>query len=750
MPETRREFVWQVLASPLLAMPALAQDGATAPWYRRAVRWGQTNINEMDPRRYDIDWWRQHWQRTHVQGLVINAGGIVAYYPSKFPLQYRAQFLDERDLFGELVRAAHTDGIAVLARMDSNRAREDFYKEHPDWFAVDAQGNPYRAGDRYISCIDSPYYGEYLPEVLREIIAWEKPDGFTDNSWSGLGRSQVCHCKYSRDSFQKATGKDLPDRQDWNDATYREWIEWSYARRTEIWDLNNRTTKEAGGDDCIWVGMLGSGLASQGRSFRDIKAIAERTEMFMLDGQSRSNALGFQANSEAGKRLHGLLGWDKVMPESMATYQRSPTFRKAAASVPESQTWMYSGIAGGIQPWWHHVGAYQWDRRQFQTEIPVYDWHAANEQYLLNRRPVASVGIVYSFRNADYFGRDNAQELVARPYYGMIQAMVRARIPYLPIHAEHIDRDGPEMSLLILPNLGAMSDEEIAAVRRFAGRGGGLLITGESGLYDRWGDRRSEFAFTDLLGIRHVGQEHGSLGEAESWGGGDHSYLRLVPDLGREVYGPKSGEEPVISGQRHPVLRGFESTDLVAFGGQFLQVEAAEGTEIPLTLIPDFPAYPPETSWMRTPRTNLGGLVLRERPDGGRSAYLAADIDRRFARDNLPDHGDLLANIFRWTARERIPLEVNGPGLVDCHLYRQEGRLLLHLVNITSAGTWRTPVDELIPVGPLQVRLRLPDGIDAGAAELRVAGRSVALARRGGWAEFELARLVDHELAVIE
>ena len=132
----------------------------------------------MDPARYDIEWWRQHWKRTGTQGLVINAGGIVAYYPSRFALQYRAQYLKDRDLYGELTRAAHADGIAVLARMDSNRAHEKFYRAHPDWFAVDASGRPYRADDRYITCIDSPYYEEYLPEVLREIIAWEAPEGF--------------------------------------------------------------------------------------------------------------------------------------------------------------------------------------------------------------------------------------------------------------------------------------------------------------------------------------------------------------------------------------------------------------------------------------------------------------------------------------------------------------------------------------------------------------------------------------------
>jgi len=126
------------------------------PWYRRTLRWGQTNITEIDPARYDIAWWRKHWRRTHTQGVIINAGGIVAYYPSAVPLHRPAQFLDGRDLFGELCRAAHEDGLVVFARMDSNRAHEEFYRAHPDWFAVDAAGQPHKAGDLFVTCVNGP------------------------------------------------------------------------------------------------------------------------------------------------------------------------------------------------------------------------------------------------------------------------------------------------------------------------------------------------------------------------------------------------------------------------------------------------------------------------------------------------------------------------------------------------------------------------------------------------------------------
>ena len=151
---------------------------------------------------------------------------------------------------------------------------------------------------------------------------------------------------------------------------------------------------------------------------------------------------------------------------------------------------------------------------------------------------------------------------------------------------------------------------------------------------------------------------------------------------------------------------------------------------------------------MREPKTGIPGLVLREHAGGGRVAYLPADIDRRFARDNLPDHGDLLANIVRWTLRDDVPVQVDGAGLIDCHLYRQPGRLVLHLVNLTSAGTWRTPVQELIPVGPLRVAVQIYAG--KGIVRSLVTGEKISANVSGGWVLFEVPSVSDHEVLVIQ
>ena len=720
--------------------------GQTAgPWYLRTYRWGQTNITEIDPIQYDIGWWREFWKRTAVQGVIVNAGGIVAYYPSRFPLQHRAQFLNGRDLYGELVEAAHRDGLVVMARMDSNRTAEDFYQAHPGWFARQLDGEPYRSADKYITCINSPYYDDYLPDVMREIIERSHPEGLTDNSWAGLGRASICYCENCERKFRAKSGRPVPRKADWDDPVYRQWILWSYARRTEVWEMNNRVTRGAGGPNCIWSGMNSGSVTEQANSFRDLKEICGRAAIMMLDHQRRDDSTGFQQNGDAGKRVHQLMGWDKLAPESMAMYEAGrSSFRVASKPAAEARMWMIAGIAGGIQPWWHYVGAYHEDRRMYRTPGPVMRWHKANEAYLVHRKPVASVGLLWSQRNTDFYGRDDAGELVDAPYEGFAQALIRARIPYLPVHAD--DLDAAAFRVLILANAGALSDAQCAAIRRFVERGGSLIATGESTLYDEWGDPRTDFALADLLHVHTAGKP---ARRATPHRASLHTYLRLHPELRARVDGPKNGKEPRIAGERHPTLKGFEETDLIPFGGVLPTLKMDQGAIAPLTFVPEFPVYPPETAWMRTDDSGVPGLVLNETGTGARIAYLAADLDRRYMRELLPDHGNLLANLVRWAARDNLPLRVHGPGLIDCHLYRQQNRLVLHLVNLTSTGAWRSPMDELIPIGPLRIGVRLPEAVAGRTARCLVSTAAPAILVNGGWAEFQVASILDHEVIVL-
>jgi hypothetical protein len=274
---------WQTFAATSVRTSASTSSspGAGVPWYRRTYRWGQTNLTERDALHLDVKWWQGQWKRTAVQGVVINAGGIVAFYPTDVPFHRRAEFLGQRDVFGELLQAARADGLAVHARMDSNRAGGDFFNAHPDWFARDANGHPYKVTDLYVACVNSPYYEKYIPAILREIAVRYRPDGFTDNNWNGPMRQQPCYCENCERVFRARTGESIPRAVNWNSSVYREWIMWNYERRLEIWDQFNRVTRETGGPDCIWVGMMAGAQNWQSRVFRDDREVYRRTEMIM-------------------------------------------------------------------------------------------------------------------------------------------------------------------------------------------------------------------------------------------------------------------------------------------------------------------------------------------------------------------------------------------------------------------------------------------------------------------------------------
>ncbi|MCR8724610.1 beta-galactosidase trimerization domain-containing protein [Frigidibacter sp. ROC022] len=720
------------------------------PWYRTTVRWGQTNLTEVDPTRYDHEFWRLHWKKTNIQGVIVNAGGIVAYYPSKYPLHHRAETLGDRDLFGEIVTVAREEGLSIIARMDSNRVAVDFFHAHPEWVCRDENGDPRMQADKYITCINSPYYSEYLPGVMREIIDRNQPDGFADNSWAGLPRDKICYCIHCREQFG-ASGNDLPKAHDWDDPSYRAWIAWNYRRRTELWDANNAVTMAAGGEHCRWMGMLSGDLLNNCNRFIDLRAILKRSEIVMLDHQRRSPEDGFEQNAEAGRRLHELLGWEKLIPESMPQYQLGrPAFRLASMPAAEVRLWSSSGFAGGIQPWWHHISASHEDRRQYQTAAPIFAWHKANEDILLNRRPTARIGVVWSQANHDLHGRDRGAEITLGPYRGTVRALARGGLDWLPVEVSDIAAAVERFDVLVLPNIAILSDQDVSAIRTFVEHGGSLVMTGETGCFDAAGQRRDRPALAGMFGLEP--QAGGDLGDI---GVPDpnievplrHSYLRLSPENRAAFYGPVDKTATADRAYRHPVLNGLDSTDIVPFGGFLPRMRALPETEVLATWVPAFPIYPPETSWMRQPRSDIPALTVCEK-GASRLVAVLADLDRCYAREESFEHAQILSNAVTWCLGDRPHITVSGAGgLLSVAGYAQGERRIVHLNSrlVTSPTPGRQEV--LVPIGP--ARLCVP-WTGPGKVTLRVSGGEPAVEQEDDRIVVTVPAVSDHEVVVIE
>jgi hypothetical protein len=119
----RREFIEVSGASLVVAatgkLGAMAADDSR-PWYETMLRCGQVNFNEQDPLSMHADEWMDYFASLKVNAVLLNGGGIMAFYPTQVPYQHRSQFLGSRDLFGEMLAAARKRNIRVVARMDCN------------------------------------------------------------------------------------------------------------------------------------------------------------------------------------------------------------------------------------------------------------------------------------------------------------------------------------------------------------------------------------------------------------------------------------------------------------------------------------------------------------------------------------------------------------------------------------------------------------------------------------------------------
>jgi hypothetical protein len=138
------------VASAMVALaegvPGYAAPPLAAPpsWIDRPMRWAQLTLVEDDPGKFDPAFWLDYFRLTHSDGACLSAGGCVAYYPTEVPFHHRSRWLGDRDPFGELVAGCRKLGMAVLARTDPHATYDDVHRTHPDWIAVDAQGQPRR------------------------------------------------------------------------------------------------------------------------------------------------------------------------------------------------------------------------------------------------------------------------------------------------------------------------------------------------------------------------------------------------------------------------------------------------------------------------------------------------------------------------------------------------------------------------------------------------------------------------------
>jgi hypothetical protein len=699
-------------ASGGIQAPASALPG----WFDIPMRWAQLTLVENDPEHFDPQFWLDYFKRVHADAACLSAGGIVAYYPTEVPLHHRSAWLADTDPFGALVKGCRAQGMHVIARTDPHAAREEVKAAHPDWIAVRADGQPYRHWanpELWVTCALGPYNFDFMDRVHREIVTKYRVDGIFVNRWAGSGD---CYCVHCQENFKTASGLELPRTTDASDPARRRFIEWRIARLTELWKAWDATIRAANPD----ARVIPNGPP-------DLKAAIELAEIQFTDNQARRGLTPPWANGRKAKEYRSVMGRKPVGGIFSVGLEEPYRWKDSVQSEPEIRLWVAEGTANGMRPWFTKFSGTLYDRRWLPVVERIYDWHARHEQYLRNEAPLARVALLLSEQTATFHPGVAQGDRAADHVLGAYHALVEGRIPFEMAHEalltpEHLDR----FKLLILADAAALSDAQCTAIADYVKRGGSVVATFATSLCDERGRRRDRLGLGDLFGVSFAGKIDGPM---------QNSYLSLDADT--------------ATGKRHPVLDGLEDAPRIINGVFRLQVTPTAQFPSPVTLIPTYPDLPMEDVYPRVAHTDTRELYLREMGKS-RVAYIPWDINRTFWEVMSVDHGRLFRNVVTWALNEPPPVEVSGPGLIDVTAWRQRNSMTVHLVNLTNPMMMKGPLREVIPIGPLTVRVRLPEGARAGKVQLLTAGTSPRVDAAAGTLTVTVPSVEVHEVVAID
>ena len=735
---SRREFVKEsAFAATACFLPAAASKNvfvadataeSTQPssadrgWYDRPMRWAQLAFVEDDPGNYDQQFWLDYFRRVHADAACLSAGGVVAFYPTELPLHQRSAWLGDRDAFGDLMAGCRAMGMNIVARTDSHACWQKVYDAHPGWIRVDANGQKVRhpSDPRYWeTCALGPYNFDFMTSVHEEIMRKYKPDGIFTNRWAGSG---MCYCEHCRQNFHDASGLDLPRTNNPQDPARKQYILWRQQRLFDLWRLWNEKIR-AINPGASYIANAGGGALSD----LDMKTLSELAPMMVADRQSRRGLMAPWANGKNGKEYRATMGNRAIAGMFNVGIDDEHRWKDSVQNGDEIRMWAADGMAQGLRPWFIKFNARPIDRRWLPVVEEIFQWHYANEKYFRNIRPIARVGLVYSQQSAWFYGGEEARQKIDEPAFGFYQALIEARIPFEMVHDRCLDAGHlAPFRTLILPNIAALSDAQCASLRDFVQRGGGLVATYETSLYNEWGVRRNNFGLAGLFGASYAGKTEENI---------LNSYLTV--------------EKDPSTGAFHPLVRGFEDAGRIINAVNQVDVKSASDGFAPLRIVPSYPDLPMESVFTRPGSTHRSGVYLNQ-AGNGRVVYFPGDIDRTFWQVLSTDHAKLLRNAVEWATNEPAQISVEGKGVLDLAVWQQKDSITIHLVNLTNPMMLKGPVREILPISQQKITFLVPAGLRISRVHLLVANREIPFRMERDTIHFEVPSIELHEVVAMD
>lgn len=687
---------------------ALFARGDEVGWQRKIRRLGQLNMTEHDPVAMNVEEWADYWASLKVDAVQVSVTGILAFYQTKVPFHRKGKYLGNRDFFGECCAAAKKRGLHVVGRMSPDLNWADAVAAHPEWFQRDAEGQPIHHTEDprlFRTCMFTSYMTEYMPAIMREVNSLYDVDALFTNAWPPLGRLPVCHCSVCQH---------LPPS-----GTIEYWDRFN-ERTVFLWKLYDSIAKEKRAAN-FYFANLGGGI----RSSANLVALGKMCEWFQCDNQGRGgDNVPIWACASQGRVCNGVQE-GKMATNVTGAWSTGPVrWRYVSKSEPEQRMWFNETVASGMVPYHHIVGAEGGlgeDRRALEPAHRFFKWTARHDEHFRNKRTIANIAVVMGQRT-NLFYKPPKGVVVTNYMDGLYSALLEGRFLFDFVHEEKLSADElQKYKALILPNVALLSDKQCQQIVEFAGRGGSVLATFETSLYDERNRKRSDFGLAELFGIHKAGDIQGTTGNA---------YCARM-------------ERP------HEILSGFTNTAWIA--GAEYRVPLAPIASPVTTVVPGSVAYPPELSYPNPSRSDEPAVVIRQKGQS-KLIYFPGDVERTLWRSGHGDLTMLLQNCVRWMTGSEAPVSpvsIEGPGFIETFAWETEPGFAVHVLNYTNPAAHKGWIRSFPPIGPQQVRMRLPKGADISRIDLLRAETPIPYRTAEGIVSFTVPRVDDYEVAAL-
>ena len=431
-----------------------------------------------------------------------------AYYPSKVGHVHSA--MAGRDLFGEYVEACLSEEIVPLCIYEFLDRR--IMAERHDWChrkpaqpetAIIDLGGVDRDDEVGGPCLNGPY-GDFAIEQALEVARNYPIEGYYVD-FLGLFGTGAGVCPYCDEKFRKAFGFNFPGTANLTHGQYVEFVRWRYQQYDAY---TKRMLKAIRGVrpglpfvhnfHGVWERpfLHRWDLAAKNCTFLSADLFSLRDGTLRISWQTR--ALAGSSESAPGETLLdsvSCMAWDLMTPKALDSFRAELWTARSAGLA--TCTGVVLDADGSFDP---HILALT--RRVFKEQEQYEEW-------LADMRPVADVGVLRSQQSMESRPKDDASKSPGLPhshdFMGWAQALIESHYLW-DIVQDHQVRDDylKRFKVLILPNAGCLSQRQMRAIRAFVEKGGVVIATGETSLYNENGEARKNFGLSRMLGVKYV------------------------------------------------------------------------------------------------------------------------------------------------------------------------------------------------------------------------------------------------------